>query len=236
MTPRWKAALLTVLVAVAVGALTIFSWLQMQKTLDGLCATKNWVGCIRLISCDFSLGLPLAGGMPAALTAMRNYFLELARQKTVAQEPDSAVAGMLMRKARECEYKWNLPHLAEAYMRCSCGQYRLLAKDALLALKEPAGAIEQLPMKKNAAEKLSALAVALRNLAELYRNHGKLFIAERALKESVDVATSALTQADESTHERMHSELLVDYAAHIKVLRELGRNDQADRETLLLSQ
>lgn len=230
-----KKALLAVLVALVVSAAAIFGWMQFQKTLDELCLDKNWVGCVRLISCDVTLGLPFAGGSGSAHAAMRNYFLELAKQQTTVLNPDIATANLLMARAHDFEYRWQLPHLSEAYIRCACGIYRELTRDALLALKESAPG-EQVKRKSEAAEKLSALARSLRTLGEFYHNHDKLFIAERAFKESVDIATSALTQADESTHERMHSELLVAYAAHIKALRELGRNDQADRETQLLGQ
>lgn len=228
---RLALALLVGLVFISLLLLGVFAWWsELERRLDVFCGSKNWAECSRLVASDISLQWPFVAsprpdqaGPPSLL---QNYFLELTGGRTEqSQLPTAEATAIIADRAKFYEYQWHLSHLSEAYIRCAVGLYRRRAKVALLAVDTE---------KQAAAESLEALAKSLRQLAELYQRHGKFLIAERALKECIDVATQGFALADQKSAERFRAELLVDYGAHIKILNDLGRTPEAERESKLL--
>lgn len=217
-------------------------WNELEGRLDAFCASKNWAECAAAVAGDFSLGWPFVatasavpGASPGAAQRteeeaparlLQNYFLELAgRHSGVPQLPSPAALALIVDRAKFYEYQWHFAHLSEAYVRCAVSLYRKRAKVALASVNSD---------KQAAAESLEALAKGLHHLAELYQRHGKYLIAEKALKECIDVGTQGFTLADRSSSERFRAQLLVDYGAHIKILNDLGRTPEAERESKLL--
>jgi hypothetical protein len=221
-------------------------WNELERRLDDLCASKNWAECAAAVAGDLSLRWPFvattpavsglsqdgAQGAPQRVEAeappllLQNYFLELAgRHAEVSPPPSLAAVALIVERAKFYEYQWHFAHLSEAYVRCAVSLYRKRAKVALASVNSD---------KQAAAESLEALAKGLHHLAELYQRHGKYLIAEKALKECIDVGTQGFTLADRSSSERFRAQLLVDYGAHIKILNDLGRTPEAERESKLL--
>lgn len=178
--------------AVFVLALVFFVYsLELDKRLDVLCETTQWQKCAELLNEDYRFW----NQRPRAI--LKQYFLDLAAnarqdqssQSTLIQMellPDSgACADALCNAAHTLEYDEYLPHLAEANIRCAVGIYRrrLEASGAFVVADPGALAADQRRRK-------SALIEGLKTLAELYRNHGKTFIADRALAESRQLASS----------------------------------------------
>ena len=216
-------------------------WNELERRLDGLCASKSWAECAPLVAGDISLHWPFVAprveqrAVPGAVQELeqsapaillQSYFLELAGgHRELSQSPSAAAIALIVDRAKLYEYQWHFAHLSEAYIRCAVGLYRKRAKAALATVSTD---------KQAAAESLEALANGLRHLAELYRRHGKYLIAEKALRESIDVATQGFALADQKSSERFRAEILVDYGAHIKILNDLGRTPEAERESKLL--
>lgn len=214
-------------------------WNELERRIDALCASKSWSECAPLVASDISLRWPFANPQEAspgadqlgAAVLLQNYFMELAGGHTEqSQLPATAAVALIVDRAKFYEYQWHFSHLSEAYVRCAVGLYRKRAKAALAKLPLATLSTE----KQAAAESLEALATGLRHLAELYQRHGKYLIAEKALKESIDVATQGFALADQKSSERFRAELLVDYGAHIKILNDLGRTPEAEHESKLL--
>jgi tetratricopeptide (TPR) repeat protein len=216
----------------------LFYWNDLEKRLDAFCVSKAWAECAATVPGDISLhwpfvdssgsaqGLSQGAEQGAPATLLQNYFLDLSGARTEqSQTPSAAAVAVIVDRAKFYEYQWHFSHLSEAYGRCAVGLYRKRAKAALANLGSN---------KQAAAESLESLANSLRHLAELYQRHGKYLIAEKALKESIDVATQAFALADQKSAERLRAELLVDYGAHIKILNDLGRTPEAERESKLL--
>lgn len=232
---RLALALLVGLVFVSLLLLCAFAWWSdLERRLDVFCGSKNWAECSRLVASDITLQRPFVASQrpdqDGPATLLQNYFLELTGGHTQQRLPLKAVptaeaTALIADRAKFYEYQWHLSHLSEAYIRCAVGLYRTRAKAALLSVDTD---------KQAAAEGLEALAKSLRQLAELYQRHGKYLIAERALKECIDVATQGFALADQKSAERFRAELLVDYGAHIKILNDLGRTPEAEHESKLL--
>lgn len=239
---NFVSLILAMLIAVccaALGALSLLVyWNDLEKRLDAFCDSKAWVECAAAVPADISLhwpfvassgsaqGLSQGAEQGAPATLLQNYFLELAGTRTEqSQSPSAAAVAVIVDRAKLYEYQLHFSHLSEAYGRCAVGLYRKRAKAALANVGSS---------KQVAAESLESLANSLRHLAELYQRHGKYLIAEKALKESIDVATQGFALADQKSAERLRAELLVDYGAHIKILNDLGRTPEAERESKLL--
>jgi hypothetical protein len=210
-------------------------WYDVEKHIDALCAYKSWELVGICVESDASLHWPFVGaqrpGQASPAQLLRQYFNDLAvpstnsSEKANSAEPSAEAVAVISERAKFYEKQWHLAHLSEAYGRCAVGLCRKRAKAALLQVATD---------KQGAAESLAALAKSLRHLAELYQNHGKYLIAERALKECTDVATQAFALADQKSAERFRAEVLVDYGAHIKILNDLGRTPEAEHESKLL--
>jgi hypothetical protein len=160
---------------VALGAF-VYS-LELDKRLDGLCEATQWRKCAELQEGDCRFW----DSRPRSI--LKQYFRELAslgapgdaRQQLEALEAAGdagAAADILRNRARTLEYDEYLPNLAEAYIRCSVGVYRHRF--------ELASGLS----KRDLNNRRIALVKGLKTLAELYRNHGKNYIADRALLES----------------------------------------------------
>ncbi len=233
------SALIIALIGVLLASLTLLLyWNELERRTDALCASKSWSECAPLVASDFSLrwpfvdssgsaqGLSQGAEQGAPATLLQNYFLDLSDGHTEqSQLPAASAVVVIVDRAKFYEYQWHFSHLSEAYWRCAVGLYRKRAKAALANVGSN---------KQAAAESLESLANSLRHLAELYQRHGKYLIAEKALKESIDVATQGFALADQKSAERLRAELLVDYGAHIKILNDLGRTPEAERESKLL--
>lgn len=236
--PIASVLLLTLVGVLLVSLCLSIYWNELERRIDVLCASKGWSECAAAVPGDISLRWPFVDssgsaqglsqgpeqGAPATL--LQNYFLELAGAHTEqSQTPSATAIAVIVDRAKFYEYQWHFSHLSEAYGRCAVGLYRKRAKAALANVGNN---------KQAAAESLESLANSLRHLAELYQRHGKYLIAEKALKESIDVATQGFALADQKSAERLRAELLVDYGAHIKILNDLGRTPEAERESKLL--
>lgn len=236
--PLASVLIIALFVTLLASLTLVICWNELERRADVLCASKSWSECAPLVASDFSLRWPFVDssgsaqrlsqgaeqGAPAIL--LQNYFLELAGTRTEqSQAPSAAAVAAIVGRAKFYEHQWHFSHLSEAYGRCAVGLYRKRAKAALANVGSN---------KQAAAESLESLANSLRHLAELYQRHGKYLIAEKALKESIDVATQGFALADQKSAERLRAELLVDYGAHIKILNELGRTPEAERESKLL--
>ena len=229
------SVMIIVLIGVLLASLSLLLyWNELERRTDALCASKSWSECAPLVASDFSLRWPFVNSQeassvanqPGAAVLLQNYFLELSDGHTEQSQTASAAAvAVIVDRAKFYEYQWHFSHLSEAYGRCAVGLYRKRAKAALANVGSN---------KQAAAESLESLANSLRHLAELYQRHGKYLIAEKALKESIDVATQGFALADQKSAERLRAELLVDYGAHIKILNDLGRTPEAEHESKLL--
>ncbi len=234
---RFGALLAGVIMILLVLACAYFFWLQQMRNFDQLCADKDWFKCHAAVSSDITLDWP-PGNKLALTQRLENYFSDLAGSKNShAAFPPSLPAAMAIGKAAKLhQNQFQLPHIAEAYRRCAVGIHRDCSRKALSELKLSIS--DQAIRKTTAIDNLEALSLSLRDLADLYSNHHKFLIAEKAAKESIDVGTQAiaLASADPIVADRLHSEVLLEYAAHIKLLRMQKRDQEADQETLLLQQ
>jgi hypothetical protein len=232
--PLVSIVIVTLVCALLASLSLLIYWNELERRIDVLCASKSWAECAPLVAGDISLRWPLIASQgadqvgPAPL--LQNYFMELAgghaeQSNQSSEAPAAEAVALIVDRAKFYEYQWHFSHLSEAYGRCAVGLYRKRAKAALATVSTD---------KQAAAVSLEALANGLRHLAELYQRHGKYLIAEKALKESIDVATQGFALADQKSAERFRAELLVDYGAHIKILNDLGRAAEAEHESKLL--
>lgn len=231
-------------VAIIAIVFSYFLWLENVRKLDALCAEKNWYACASASDGDFALKLNFEGFKQDPALCMRNYFSELAGTTNqfpvspglvvVDEKEEKRLASFILKRAKFYEYQVNLPHLAEAYMRCGVGLQRDQCRRSLADLKN--SSTKQGQFKHLAAVNMEQLALALRALSDLYANNNKFLIAERAASESIDLTGQAMLLAGDDTdlNERLHSQQLLARAAHIKLLRMQNQNDKADKETLLL--
>ncbi len=232
---RFTALFAGVFMMLLISACVYFFWLQQMRILDQLCAQKDWFKCHAAVPSDISLYWPL-GNKLALTPRLENYFSDLAGSKnSYPAFPPSLPAAIAIGKAAKLhENRFQFPHIAEAYTRCAVGIHRDCSRKALSELK--LSVTDQATRKIIAVENLEALSLGLRDLSELYSKHQKFLIAEKAAKESIDVGTQAIAMAsaDPVVADRLHSEVLLGYAAHIKLLRMQKRDKEADQETLML--
>lgn len=159
----------------------VFS-LELDKRLDDLCEKTSWQKCAALLDEDIRFW----NNRPRAM--LKQYFLELAAAQPMSKQdgrPNLAdlqessdggrCADSLRGMAKTLEYDEYLPHLAEACIRCAVATYRhRFQLSAGLSFAEQ-------------DRRRMDLVRGLRMLSELYRNHNKPYIAERALAESKQV-------------------------------------------------
>mgnify|MGYP000311000025 CR=1 FL=1 len=235
---RLGAMLAAVIMMLLVLACAYLFWLQQMRNFDQLCAEKDWFKCTAAVPTDLTLYWP-PGNKLILTQRLQSYFSELAGTRSSGApqlESSLQAASAIAKVSKLYEERLHLPHLAEAYIRCAVGNYRECTSRALADLKL---SIKDQAVKKTiAVENLEALSSGLRALSELYSRHNKFLIAEKAAKESIDVGTQALALAsgDQDVSDRLHSQLMLEYAAHIKLLRMQNRDKEADQETLLLQQ
>jgi hypothetical protein len=187
--------------------------LELDQHLDSLCVATQWQKCSQVLDFDYrfwntkerlllkqyftELAMPADSSSTARLSDLQ------------LSADGGTCADSLRAEARTLEYDQYLPHLAEAYIRCAVGVYRhrfdaeraeqtadqfdeershhLVDHHVDRHGDQRDGHISDRHEDERLARRLS-LVKGLQTLSELYRNHGKTFIAERAIQESRQLA------------------------------------------------